>query len=348
MAPDSFRFDRFELDLADRRLTRDGAVVALNARYFDALALLVREHGKLVSKERFLVEVWRGVPVTDEALTQCVRTLRRTLDDAVDAPRFIQTVPKHGYRFVAPVSVENAPAVPAPTPEQAPAPAWRSILARGGAGTLGAVAAGALGGLAYGLIGASQAGAGAASTVLVLACLTVIIALLGGAGVAFGIAAADLAPGRPWWRAPFGGAVGGLIVGAAVKLIGLDAFALLLGHAPEGITGGGEGVLLGGAVGLGAWLAERTSGGLLRRASLAALTGGAAGLVIPLLGGRLMGGSLELLARSFPGSRLSLGQVGGLLGEPSFGPLSQAVTGAVEGALFAAGLVGAMLWAKRR
>src|SRR6185503_19790630 len=56
-----------------------------------------------ISKDRFLDEVWRGVPVTDEALTQCIKTLRRQLGDDAARPRFIETVPKHGYRFVAPV-----------------------------------------------------------------------------------------------------------------------------------------------------------------------------------------------------------------------------------------------------
>jgi DNA-binding winged helix-turn-helix (wHTH) protein len=75
----------------------------VNGRYFDALVLLVRDHGRLISKDRFLEEVWRGVPVTDEALTQCVRTLRRQLGDDASRPRFIETIPKHGYRFIAPV-----------------------------------------------------------------------------------------------------------------------------------------------------------------------------------------------------------------------------------------------------
>ena len=332
-----FRFDRFELDLADRRLTRDGVAVALNARYYDAPALLVREQGKLVTKQRFLDEVWRGVPVTDEALTQCVRTLRKLLDDDAGAPRLIQTVPKHGYRFIAPLGDAVGDA---PVPERAVRD-WPRVLRLGLAGTLGAVAAGAIGGLAYGF----GAGAGV-SALAVLLCVTVLVALLGGAGVAFGIALAELAPGRPWWRAPFGGAVGGLVVGAAVKLLGLDAFTLLLGHAPEGVTGGGEGVLLGGAVGLAFWLAGKVSGA--RSLAVAAAVGGVAGLLIPLLGGRLLGGSLDLLAHSFPDSRLKLSTIGGLFGEPAFGPLSQAATGALEGALFAAGLVGTMLWIERR
>ncbi len=341
MAPGGFRFERFTLDLADRQLTRDGAPVALNARYFDALALLVREHGKLVTKDRFLDEVWGGVPVTDEALTQCVRTLRKALDDDAGAPRFIQTVPKHGYRFIAPMAGDDVQ--PLSPPLSAPED-WRSVLTLGAAGTLGACVAGALGGLFYGFVGAVQPGASAVSALLVLLCLTVAIALVGGAGVAFGIAAGETLPGRPWWRGPLGGAVGGLVVGAVVKLLGLDAFTLLFGRAPGEITGGLEGAALGGAVGLGAWLAGRAAGGLPRRIALAALAGGGGGLVITLLGGRLLGGSLDLLARSFPDSRLRLG---GLFGEHGFGPLTQALTGAVEGALFASGLVGAMLLARR-
>src|SRR5687768_14299628 len=103
MAPGSFRFGRFLLDVRDRRLLLDGKPVELNSRYLDALALLVREQGTLVPKERFLDEVWRGVPVTDEALTQCIKMLRRQLGDDAASPRFIETVPKHGYRFIAPV-----------------------------------------------------------------------------------------------------------------------------------------------------------------------------------------------------------------------------------------------------
>ena len=110
-----FRFDQFQLDPANRRLTRGGAPVELNARYLDALVLLVREPGQLVHKDRFMAEVWRGIPVTDEALTQCIRTLRRQLGDDAGSPRFIETVAKHGYRFIAPVEPGEGPAPPAPS-----------------------------------------------------------------------------------------------------------------------------------------------------------------------------------------------------------------------------------------
>ncbi len=350
-----FRFERFTLDPGDRQLKRDDVSVELNARYLDALALLVLEAGKLVSKDRFLEEVWRGVPVTDEALTQCIKTLRSRLGDDAANPRFIETVPKHGYRFIAPVEPidhEHRPqTAPADRTEAAPLHKWREVLFLGLAGTMGGGLAGIVGGLFYGFAGASQPlqpGMGAASVLLVLVSLTELVALMGAAGVAFGIAAASFAPARSLWCI-VGGAVGGLIVGAVVKLLGLDAFNLLFGQAPGDIAGGFEGALLGGAVGLGAWLASQGAGqvSLRRGATLAALAGGIAGVVIPLLGGRLMGGSLDLLARQFPDSRLRLDQIGDLFGESGFGPISQIVTGGLEGALFAGCIVGAMILARR-
>jgi len=90
----SLYFDDFRLDPAERLLTRAGAPVDLSGRYLDALVVLVGTPGKLVTKERFLEEVWHGVPVTDEALTQCIKALRRALGDDAPRPRFIQTVPK--------------------------------------------------------------------------------------------------------------------------------------------------------------------------------------------------------------------------------------------------------------
>jgi DNA-binding winged helix-turn-helix (wHTH) protein len=340
----SLRFDRFTLDRNDRQLLSGGIPVELNSRYFDALALLVSEQGRLVSKERFMDEVWRGIPVTDEALTQCIRTLRRQLGDDAARPRFIETVPKHGYRFIAPIDAARTN-----TPRRADS-SWPRAALLGLAGVVGGGIAGVIGGFFYGFAGASQPlapGMGAISVLLVLLALTILVALIGAFGVAFGIAASVLASGRigPWSIA--GGALGGLIIGAFVELLGLDAFTLLFGRSPGDITGAFEGFVLGGAVGLGIWVAGRRE--QLRHGTLlAALLGGLAGLVIPLLGGRLMGGSLALLAEHFPGSRLRLDRIAGLFGESDFGPISQAVTGALEGALFAGCVVAAMLLARRQ
>lgn len=345
MAPGSFRFDLFTLDEGDRQLRRAGEPVPLNARYFDALALLVREAGRLVSKDRFLDEVWNGVPVTDEALTQCIRTLRKQLGDDAARPRFIETVPKHGYRFIAPATrTEGEEPGPLPPPTPATSGPLRTILA----GTLGAGAAGIAGGLFYGFAAAADPAVGAISVLLVLIAVTTLLALIGGAGVAAGIAAAERAGtrGSAWMIA--GGSAGGLVVGALVKLVGLDAFHILFGRSPGDFTGAGEGAVLGGAVGLALWLALRRLRPSLRAGvAMAAAVGALAGVLIVLTGGHLMGGSLDLLGRSMPGSRLRLDELAALFGKASFGPAARTVTAALEGALFAACMVAALLLARR-
>lgn len=335
MAP--VRFDRFLLDPQDRRLTRDGETVEISGRYLDALALLVAERGRLVTKDRFMAEVWKGVPVTDEALTQCVRALRRELGDDAARPRFIETVPKHGYRFVAEVIQGEAPApatsstsaVPPPTE-----PVWRRLVPDAGAGMTGGGLAGVIGGLFYGLAAAPQ-GMGGASSLIVLVCATTLLALVGGTAVGLGVAL-----GR-WWRAEvwgpvLGGALGGALVGGVTRLIGLDAFRLLTGAAPSDMTGAGEGLALGAAAGLGAWLATRPEMKARTAAMWGGLAGAAAGLGIALVGGRLLGGSLDLLLRAYPGAPLSLDPVGRLFGQEEFSPVAGAVTATLEGALFAA------------
>ncbi len=345
-----YRVGDFVLDAGDRRLTRGGEAVAVNARYLDALVLLVRGQGALVSKDAFMDQVWRGVPVTDEALTQCIRTLRRLLGDDATRPRFIETVPKHGYRFIAVVEAVGDGAAPLPEASAIAAPVgvnprdevWRLAIA----GTLGAGIAGALGGVAYGFVAAAEAGASALSILLVMTVVTTLIAVLGGAGVATGIAGVGAMTARGSALTIAGGAAGGMLVGAVVKLFGMDAFALLLGQSPGNITGAAEGIALGAAVGLASWLATRVAS-LRRAVGIAGMCGAAAGVAISLLGGRLMGGSLDLLARSMPGSRLRLDAIGGVFGEADFGAISRVVTGGIEGGLFAACIVGGM-WLVQR
>ena len=349
MAHGGIQFEDFKLDHGDRQLRRGGEPVELSSRYFDALALLLSERGRLVSKDRFLDEVWRGVPVTDEALTQCIKTLRRQLGDDASNPRFIETVPKHGYRFIAEIRVDE----PSTAAGQAPAALNRTFLMLSAAGTAGGGIAGLFGGLLYGAAGASQPigqNAGAVSILIVLMALTMLVALAGSAGVSAGIAAAQTWKRRRWWATVVGGALGGLLVGALVRLIGIDAFNLFFGRAPSGITGGLEGAMLGAAAGLAVELASRRDGASARlriHIAIAGLLGAAAGLAIVALGGHLLGGSLDLLAQEFDQSRLRLGRIGALFGESGFGPVSERVTGALEAGLFTACVVGALLFARR-
>lgn len=353
MAP-GFQFAHFRLDAVNRRLWRGEQVISLNARYFDALVLLVSESGQLIPKDRFLREVWQGIPVTDEALTQCIRTLRRTLGDRAGQPEFIETVPKHGYRFICPVHSPPAPdeaATMVPRPSDI-APHWRSFFGLALAGTVGAGIAGLIGGLLFGLACAAypmQTGPTGISVFLVVMSLTLLMALIGGAGLSFGIAASSLVGGSGRSLVMLGGAAGGLVVGGSVKLLGLDAFELLLGQSPGDITGAAEGIVLGAAVGYGAWLGWRkpTQFGSRRHLASTALVGLGTGMIIPPLGGRLMAGSLDLLANSLPQARLRLDALGLVAGENHFGPISQVIVSGLEGALFVTCIVGAMALANR-
>jgi DNA-binding winged helix-turn-helix (wHTH) protein len=345
----SFAFEGFVLDTRERRLIAGDQPVELNGRYLDALTLLVRDCGRLVSKDQFLDEVWRGIPVTDEALTQCIKTLRRQLGDDASRPRFIETVPKHGYRFIAPVKVlDDESREVRPMPETAER--WREFVVILSAGIVGGVAAGAVGGLIYGFAGASEplrSGPGALSILLVLLCVTALVALIGAAGVSVGIAIARLArPGSVLWTL-VGGAAGGLVVGAFGKLLGLDAFTLLVGRSPGDITGASEGALIGAAVGLAAGLALRQSSAR-RGAAIAVACGFAAGVVIWLLGGRLMLGSLEGLSHGFPASRLQLDLISQPFADAMLNRAMHAFASGAEAALFSAGVVTAMAVARRK
>lgn len=352
----SLYFDDFRLDPENRLLTRDGAPVELSGRYLDALALLVGAPRKLVSKERFLEEVWHGVPVTDEALTQCIRALRRALGDDAARPKFIETVPKYGYRFIADVSAvgpEIATSVITPIAltgstllESPPLYAfdWARYWLLAGAGVVGGGLAGVIGGLFYGFVAAGQSTQAGSSVVIVMTALTILFSILGSAGICLGLAA--VAQRRASWRGYMaGGALGGMVIGGSVKLLGLDAFSLLYGNAPATMTGGMEGVVIGAGVGLGLWCA-RESGPV--RLWPAALIGLVIGVAIPAVGGKLLGGSLFAVAQMLPQSQFRPDNIGVLFGEDGFGPVSAMVSGALESLLFVGGVVWAMALARRQ
>jgi DNA-binding winged helix-turn-helix (wHTH) protein len=112
-----YRFDDVTLDATNRRIWHKGEQIHLNSKYFDVLLLLVRQRGRVVEKQRIFDEVWNGIFVTDAALTQCIKDIRRQLGDDAANPRYIKTVPKHGYIFIAEgVQAEDLPAAPAPAP----------------------------------------------------------------------------------------------------------------------------------------------------------------------------------------------------------------------------------------
>jgi DNA-binding winged helix-turn-helix (wHTH) protein/alpha-beta hydrolase superfamily lysophospholipase len=115
--PRAFAFGPFRLEPAEGRLTRGEEVVALRPKVFDTLLVLVRNAGRLVEKDELMAAVWPDAVVEEGNLAHNVSTIRRALGGGRVDQSFIETVPKRGYRFVADVTAEGAPAIGA-APEQ--------------------------------------------------------------------------------------------------------------------------------------------------------------------------------------------------------------------------------------
>ncbi|HEX6738419.1 MAG TPA: winged helix-turn-helix domain-containing protein, partial [Vicinamibacteria bacterium] len=102
-----YRFAGFEVSPARRHLLREGREVPLIPRYFDLLVLLLERRHEAVHRRDIFDRVWSDVVVSDGALSQAVRNLRRALGDDSREPLFIRTVSRHGYRFTYPEVVEE-------------------------------------------------------------------------------------------------------------------------------------------------------------------------------------------------------------------------------------------------
>lgn len=119
------RFGPFVFDPHTRLLWRDGVEVALPPRVLGVLETLVGRPGDVISRQELLDRVWKDAFVTDTSLAEAVSVLRQTLGDDPQAPTYIQTVHRRGYRFVAPLEAEGQPTAvphgePAPIVEPAP------------------------------------------------------------------------------------------------------------------------------------------------------------------------------------------------------------------------------------
>jgi eukaryotic-like serine/threonine-protein kinase len=135
-----FRLGVFTIDLRGRSLLRENKAIALPARAFDALLFLVTHRDRLVEKDEIVAAVWRDVAVTDDSLIHAVSVLRRALGDDPTRPAFIETVPRHGYRFIGPVEELASPgATHEAAPNQPVHPWWRraAVAAAVGVAALG-------------------------------------------------------------------------------------------------------------------------------------------------------------------------------------------------------------------
>src|SRR5262245_935097 len=117
MAPDShqtFRFLDFVLDIGAYELRHKGRAVRLERQPMDLLILLVERRGQLVTRDEIVEKLWGPNVFVDveTGVHTAIAKIRRALRDSPDAPTFLDTVPGKGYRFIAPVQVDDGPAAP--------------------------------------------------------------------------------------------------------------------------------------------------------------------------------------------------------------------------------------------
>jgi DNA-binding winged helix-turn-helix (wHTH) protein/Flp pilus assembly protein TadD len=115
--PSRFRFGPFVLERPAYRVLRDGQALTLSPKLVDVLLYFVSRPSVLVTKDELFSAIWPDVTVTENALTQAISDLRKALGDEPASPRYIQTVARRGYRFIA--SVEALPAIDVDAPGRA-------------------------------------------------------------------------------------------------------------------------------------------------------------------------------------------------------------------------------------
>src|SRR6185436_2915456 len=106
-----YHFDDVVVDCESFRVQKGAEVRTLAPRAFDLLVYLIEHRARVVDKQELFEQIWKDTFVTDNALTRSIKDVRRALGDQADKPRYIETIPKRGYRFVAEVTeVADSPA----------------------------------------------------------------------------------------------------------------------------------------------------------------------------------------------------------------------------------------------
>lgn len=115
-------FDPFRVDLTNEQVWHGAAELRLRPHSFAVLRQLLTHAGQLLTKEALWHAVWPEVAVGDKALAVCIGELRKALGDDPQAPRFIATVHRRGYRFIAPVTAVDAAETTSATSAPSPPP----------------------------------------------------------------------------------------------------------------------------------------------------------------------------------------------------------------------------------
>lgn len=137
-SPSPIRFGPFEVDAAEGRLRKSGILLKLHPQPFRVLLLLLEQPGKIVTREEIESCLWDGNSLVDSegGINFCIKQLRAVLGDSADHPRYIETLPRRGYRFIAPAisEVSSGQIVELQVPPEAsaePAPTSGMVIASG-------------------------------------------------------------------------------------------------------------------------------------------------------------------------------------------------------------------------
>jgi DNA-binding winged helix-turn-helix (wHTH) protein len=127
------RFGPFELDLETERLLKNGRIVRLQPQPFKLLRLLTTQPGKLVTREEIQAALWKDDTFVDfdQGVNFAIKQVREALGDRAEASLYVETVPKRGYRFLAPIgggATEAAPDLPEPTDPRLQRALWENIV----------------------------------------------------------------------------------------------------------------------------------------------------------------------------------------------------------------------------
>lgn len=127
-APRVIRFLDVDVDVATETVRRADQEVRLRHKSFQVLFYLLTNRNRLVSRDELFDAVWDGAAVTEDTLVQCVVEIRKALGDDPRSPRFVRTIPKRGYHFIAPSDEALPPAVATQPPERK-RPYWPALAA---------------------------------------------------------------------------------------------------------------------------------------------------------------------------------------------------------------------------
>jgi|GEM_PF-142536 len=130
-----YEFGEFQLDVSERLLMRGETVIDLKPKVFDLLVLLVQNAGRLMEKETIFQSLWPDTVVEEANLNVSVSALRKALGDTASDPRYIETAPKRGYRFIARVTEKAVAPPPAVVETESLTPPPRIVAAKSDAAT---------------------------------------------------------------------------------------------------------------------------------------------------------------------------------------------------------------------